>query len=168
MTDVYRTFIIPPDSTGTTWNYSTALGMSFHVVLMSGITWQGANNAWSTGNLLGTSATSNFMAVAGQTFDLFDCQFHSDPLATGLVPEWERPDVADSLITCRRYWQRWTGTVVETSGLSQSVTSPIPFRTDPVVTGGGAGFAVPQNTPEIFQFYQTARAYQTLILNARP
>lgn len=168
MTDVYRTFVIPPDAIGTTFSYGVALGLSFHVVLMSGTTWQAPNNAWANGNLLGTSTTSNFMAVAGQTFDLFDCQFHPDPFATGIVPEWERPDVGDSLITCRRYWQRWTNTVVETNGLAQSVTATIPFRTDPVISGGGAGFSAPQNTPEIFQFYQTARAYQTLILNARP
>jgi hypothetical protein len=149
-TDLERTFTLPGDTAGT-WLTDTGVGAYVRVCLAAGTTWQGAAD-WQAGNLLTTSGQTNFMATGSATFELFDCGFYVDTSGAGVFPPWEMPDAAEELRRCQRYfvYRRQTGSapdgriclgtgVVESGvGAYGVLPLPVPMRTAPTVTSGGA------------------------------
>jgi hypothetical protein len=104
-TDVVRTFVIPGDTTGT-WLTDTGLGIQLRVSLAAGTTFHTATaNSWQAGNVVTTSAQTNFMGTAGATFDLFDVGLYVDHLGTGVAPQFEVPAFDAELRACQRYWE---------------------------------------------------------------
>jgi hypothetical protein len=103
-TDTVQTFAVPGDTTGT-WLKDTGIGIQFSVNPMSGSTYTTAIPGWNAGIFLGATGLSNWMAVTGQPFELFDVGLYADPNATGVAPPWQTPDYASELAACKRYWE---------------------------------------------------------------
>ena len=163
-TDTEQVFVIPGDTTGT-WLTDTSTGFNLTICLASGSTFHGAAG-WQAGNLLTTSAQTNGVATNGNMFELFDVGLYLDPNATGVPPPWQMPDEAQELLTCKRYWSSYQ-MIVATSTTGYSFLFPAEKRIVPAVSGGGAGFTASIFSYGAVQLFQTARAGQTLIFNAR-
>ncbi len=102
-TDVLRTFIVPGDTTGA-WLDGINIGAELFVSLGVGATFQGVAG-WNAGNFISLAGTTNFMATAGNTLELFDVGLYVDHDATGIVPPWTLPVYDDDLRGCMRYYQ---------------------------------------------------------------
>ena len=161
-TDVTKSITLTLDTTGT-WAKDNTAGITLNFGLMCGSTYHGAANVWGATQIFGTANQFNFMGTNGNVFELFDVSLTEGPVA----PPFQVPDYASELALCKRYWQRYINLVVDTGAVSQSLIFSVEFRALPTVTGGGAGFTTPGLTVASTQFSQTARAYQTLSINAR-
>jgi hypothetical protein len=164
-------FAIPAITSGT-WPKTNAQGGDITITVLCGTTFQApANGAWQTGNYTGVAGHTNLVGTASQQMNIRRVALYADPNGTGLAPPFQVPKYEDEHRRCQRYWQKWFGTIVETNVASQSLVGPASMRTTATVSGGGAGFTVPVNnsgnTVATIQFYQTARAYADLTLNAR-
>jgi len=161
----YKSITIPGDVTGT-WANDNTTGAVLYWAFGNGTTTNApASNSWQTGWFIGPS--SNFFSAANNAVYL---------AGVVVVPGSEAPSAARSplimrpydqeLLICKRYWQSYF-VVVDTAGAWQSWPFAVPFRVNPIVTGGGAGFTVNNANPLTACFYQTSRNTQTLLLEAR-
>jgi len=109
----YKTVTIPGDTAGT-WERTTNAGLRLMFAAATGTNYQTTPGAWVAGNKFATSATSNlFNAVNASIY------------VAGVVvlPGIEAPSAARSpfimrpydqeLITCKRYYQKWTNVVID-------------------------------------------------------
>jgi len=67
---------------------------------------------------------------------------------------------------CLRYYQTLPGIVVNPAVTWVSITYVMPMRANPTVSGGGGGFTIDSASVYVGNFYQTARAAQTITLSA--
>jgi hypothetical protein len=158
------TLKVPGDTTGT-WPVDNTAGLQVLFGLAVGTNFQGVAG-WQAGAKYGLAGMSN-AAASVQNFFVRNIGLYLDPNATGVAPAWVTPDFASELIACKRYWQSFSGLVIDTSGVAVSTIFPVEFRTAPAYSGGGAGFIANQSITRSAQLYQTARNYQTLVMNAR-
>lgn len=157
---------VPPCTIGT-WSLSAVKSMSFNICVATGGNYQApVAGAWTAGNFLGVAGMSNGMATVGNRFELFDVGLYADPDNTGVPPPWVAPDYVLMLNECQRYWLQ-RAVVVESGAEAVSTTLPTGMRTQPTISGGGAGFSILLGYSDIPYFYQTTRASQTLTFNAR-
>jgi len=103
-TDLLRTLVIPGDAIGT-WLTDTGIGLTLGLCLAAGATFQ-SSAGWQGGNVLTTSAQTNFMGTAGATFELFDVGLYVDTLGLSVFPPWELPPVNEDLFQIQRYYER--------------------------------------------------------------
>jgi hypothetical protein len=163
----FNVVTIPGDTVGT-WNIDNTVGMIVTFALAVGTQFTApAPKTWYSANYTAAPGQVN---AAGATTDVFRI--------TGVVvlPGIEAPSAARSpfimrpydqeLLLCKRYFQK-VYVAVETVAAFQSWAFPVSFRSNPTVSGGGAGFFVSSPDTQIANFQQTARAYQTLLMDAR-
>lgn len=163
-----RTYTIPvPAPTFGAWNTDTSPVLELCITLACGTTFTAPGTGWRSGNFIAASGQSNFLAVSGRYFRLFEVALYSDPDATGIAPKYQLPDFATSLRECMRYWNYLPSWIVEANTLALTTWYQVTMRVAPAIAGGGSGFTVAVPTPWSAQFFQSARAYQNLILNAR-
>jgi hypothetical protein len=88
-----------------TWNKTNGIGLYVNWTLAVGSTFQTTAGSWvttGTGNYLGTSAQTNFMATNGNQFRLTGVQ-----LSLGSVlPQAEARQFGTELTLCQRYYQK--------------------------------------------------------------
>jgi hypothetical protein len=144
-TDLVRTVVIPGDTTGT-WLTDTGIGVFLQITLAAGTTLQTTAGSWQAGNFLTTSAQTNFMGTAGDTFELFDVGLYVDALAIGAAPSWELPAWDADLLACQRYYWRGLPAVAlnfsayaDNAIMSWPVMFPTTMRTEPVLTSSTSG-----------------------------
>jgi hypothetical protein len=147
-TDTTQTLIIPGDVTGT-WTTDNTIGFNLAIVVAAGSTGNGALG-WQAGSFYSTSAVSNGMATASNTFDLFDVGLYLDPSGSGIPPAWEMPDEAAELIACKRYYQQWGEIAytmiaviqcMSTTAAAGTLNLPVSMRIPPTSNSSG-NFAV--------------------------
>jgi hypothetical protein len=166
-TDTVQTLIIPGATIGT-WSTDTAVGFQLSWTIACGTTATSSTLGWQAAtSIFAHSSQTNGVATNGNTFELFDVGLYLDPDATGKAPAWVTPDYGAELHACLRYFQTLTQQVVDTAGPAQTTMFRETMRTNPAISGGGAGFTNPVLTPYSGLFSQTGRAFQTLLLNAR-
>lgn len=136
-TDTEYVLAIPGDVTGT-WTTDAACSIKLFFTIAAGTTYHGVAG-WQAGNKLGTASTSNGLATAGNTFELFDVGLHLDPLGTGVAPPFQVPDYGDDLLACKRYWQQTTAYYAANISISLtyyvSYKYTMPTRTTPTLSG---------------------------------
>jgi hypothetical protein len=107
-------------------------------------------------NVTGTAGANDYFEITG-------VQLEAGSVATPF--KTYAGTIQGELAACQRYYQS-VRTVV---GPGASWT-PIPFtvtmRVNPTAAGGGAGFANDDPEPNVGNFYQNSRAYQTITLDA--
>jgi hypothetical protein len=115
------------------------------------------------------SAGTNFDSVTGSlgiqsgTFDFWGVQVEAGSVATAF--QTATGTIQGELAACQRYYQS-VRTVVGPAASWTPVPFTVTMRVNPTAAGGGAGFANDDPEPNVGNFYQTARAYQTLTLDA--
>ena len=162
----YKTVTIPADVTGT-WTTDATFSSNVYFVFGAGSGYQGPPNVWSTSPHLGHTGVTNFFATSNNEIYI---------AAVSIVPGNIGPSAAQSrlmlrtydqdLALCMRYYVRLDNYVIDTGTYCQPTIYPVPMRITPTVSGGGAGFALTSN-PISALMYQTTRAYQNIVLNAR-
>jgi len=162
---VRKTVTIPFGAINTgTWRIDTGASATLHFAFHCGSTYTG---------VAGFQA-GNFIAGPGQALGLSTVNscwitnvgLYADPDRTGVAPKWVMPDYAQDLEACMRYWQSHMA-VVDTPSASQVMSYPVSLRAPPAVSGGNAGFTIPSNGIHRLWCYQTGRASNQLIMNAR-
>jgi hypothetical protein len=164
----YNVVTIPGDTAGT-WAIDNTIGLVIDFPMACGTTYQVPTaNVWTAGNLFAAPGQINGVAATSDIFRIG---------GVVVLPGIEAPSAAraplimrpydQELLTCKRYWQKLEGVIVDTSTVSQTTIFQTAMRANPTVAGGGAGFVVGSLFTGSAQFYQTARAYQTLSLDAR-
>lgn len=142
---------IPPDTTGT-WNTTNGIGAYVSLCFGVGSTYTGTASAWQSANVLGTAATTNFFATAGNQVAI-----------TGVVvlPGTQAPSAAGSpfcmrsfdteLLLCQRYYSvaygsgRFTATAISQSG-ETPLNYPVQMRATPTITLGTPGLVLNQTS----------------------
>ena len=97
------------------------------------------------------------------TIDFWGVQVEAGSIATPF--QTATGTIQGELAAAQRYYQS-VRTVVGTAAAWTPVPFTVTMRVDPTVAGGGAGFANDDPEPNVGNFYQTSRAYQTLTLSA--
>ena len=164
----YNTITIPGDTVGT-WARDNTTGMQIVFGLGSGTANTAPSaNTWSTGSYSAAPGQINGVAATSDSFRI-----------TGVVvlPGIEAPSAARSplimrpydqeLITCKRYYQKFPGIVVDINTVCQSFPYPVEFRAQPALSGGGAGFNTASASTTSVIWYQTTRSYQNMTADAR-
>jgi hypothetical protein len=155
-----------PGCTDGTWYTDNRMAFELDFTIMAGSNFRTAPNVWAAGSFFGATGAINGAGV--------DFRF----AITGLIvlPGIELPTSAQAplvmrpydqeLLTCQRYWQK-INAIVDTSAGFQALSLVPSMRAIPTITGGGAGFTSFNNSPVALNHYQTTRAQQTLIMDAR-
>jgi hypothetical protein len=110
------------------------------------------------------NARLSSLGIQSNTFDIWGVQVEAGDFATPFQTASGGSPQAE-LAMCQRYYQS-VRTVVGTAAAWTPVPFTVTMRVDPTVAGGGAGFANDDPEPNVGNFYQTLRAYQTLTLSA--
>jgi hypothetical protein len=126
------TISIPGEITGS-WVTGNSLGVIAGVFTAVGSSYIGTDGVWQAGDLRAAAGITNNVGTVGNTFELSDIGLYPDPDATGIAPPWIAPEFQNDLLESRRFYNILYTIVIETSGLSQSITFP-DMRTVPVVT----------------------------------
>jgi hypothetical protein len=126
-TDTEQVIVVPGDTTGT-WANDAASGITLTITMAVGSNFHGTVG-WQSGNLIGTSATSNGIAATNNTFELFDVGLYLDTDNVGVPPKWELPAYDDELKRCMRYFQ-WVpiNAYWQAANASEGAGYPILFR----------------------------------------
>ena len=103
----YKTVTIPGDVTGT-WNKTNGVGATIIFCFGAGSSLKGPADTWSTSNLMGTTATTNFCGTIGNQIYL---------TGVTVIPGTQAPTAAQSpnimrpygqeLVTCQRYYETY-------------------------------------------------------------
>jgi hypothetical protein len=119
----------------------------------------------STVKQIGLAFVSTPVGTAGadDSFFITGIQVEAGSIATPF--QTATGTIQGELAAAQRYYQS-VRTVVGTAAAWTPVPFTVTMRVDPTVAGGGAGFANDDPEPNVGNFYQTARAYQTLTLSA--
>jgi hypothetical protein len=105
-TDTVKSVTISLDQSGT-WAIDNTIGMQINWTLMAGTTYQQSAGFWNAWNALGTINQFNFMATAGNVFELFDVSLTEGTVA----PPFQVPDYASELALCQRYYEKQASAV---------------------------------------------------------
>jgi hypothetical protein len=100
-TDVVKSVTIPGDVAGT-WAIDNTIGLELLFTLMCGTTYQTAAGTWTAGSFVCSPNQSNFAAINGNVFELFDVGFYQG----SVVPPFIVPDFASELQLCQRYFEK--------------------------------------------------------------
>jgi hypothetical protein len=140
--------IVPGDVTGT-WLKDSGVGINIQWQLGTGSNYTGVPG-WQAGNKNNLPGSTNALATANQGLAITNVGLYLDPLATGIAPSFEYPNVSEELARCQRYWEPisfyWLGNVVATANYGGSFNY-VQKRTTPTVAivssgnqgGGGCG-----------------------------
>lgn len=134
-TDTEQVIVIPADVAGT-WPVDNTASMQFVVNVGCGATYvNAAINSWIAGNWLGAAGGSNGIAVAGATFELFDCGIYEDVSGIGTPPRWQYPDINEQLLLCQRYYIKdqyfiWCGIGIAAFAYYGITQLPVDLRTN--------------------------------------
>ena len=97
---------------------------------------------WLAGNYAGhNTMTNNFTTTVGKVFEFFDFGLYPDPLATGVAPEFQVPNIEDVQQDCLRYWAKakgFRGVVVTATQGRVATGFPVPMRVGPAIALVGA------------------------------
>lgn len=146
--DIEVVVVIPGDVAGT-WAKDNTMGMQFVVNVACGGTYANATiDTWIAGNWLGAAGGSNGLAVAGNTFELFDAGLYEDVSGMGTPPRWQYPDITEALLLCQRYFYEstliWSGSPGNGLVYYQVLPFPVDMRIlAPTISGvnlGALGF----------------------------
>ena len=106
-TDVVKKIALLGDTTGT-WTSDNTAGIMITWEVMAGATFQTATpGVWQGGNQVATANQFNLMGTAGNVFELFDVGLYQG----NTPPPFVVPDYATEMLTCKRYFQNFNGTV---------------------------------------------------------
>jgi hypothetical protein len=104
-TDVVKSVTVPGDVTGT-WASDNTVGLYVIWGLMAGTNVQQVAGSWmaaGASGIIGSPNQFNLMGTVGNVFELFDVGLYEGTVA----PAFVAPDFAETLQTCKRYWQRF-------------------------------------------------------------
>ncbi len=93
---------IPGDTTGTWLNNTNGIGLEVGICFSAGSTFQGTNAAWTAGNFLGTSATTNLMATTAATVQITGVQTEVGPAVTAFEPR----AIDREIVLCQRFYEK--------------------------------------------------------------
>ena len=137
----YKTITIPGVTTGT-WLTTNGLGALLEWSLGSQTAKETTAGSWQSGNYVGTSNQTDWIATSGATFYLTGVQLEVGSAAT----PFEHRSYADELARCQRYYQLFdsvAGEAYPTGGVGAWAFSGINFiqamRDVPTVTLGTVG-----------------------------
>ena len=137
-TDVEIVQIIPGDTTGVWPPGAVRHSLWYWSIMNVNSTSSGNINKWVAGNFLAASGNqSNGLGAVG-TFEFFDVGIYPDPYRTGLLPDFEIPDISEEFVRMARYTQKCfslkgivtAATVCERMGS----TLQVPMRTIPALS----------------------------------
>jgi hypothetical protein len=153
----YKTVTLPTVATGT-WEVTNSIGIILDFTLGSNSGRETTAGAWQSGNFIGTSNQTEWIATSGATFYITGVQLEPGTVAT----PFERRSYGQELALCQRYYEtnmplgtvpsNGAGTedraafVAYSSGTGGvQVSLAVPKRATPTVTpfGGNNSFASP-------------------------
>ena len=102
--DLEFAFVVPGDTQGT-WLKDTGIGLFMAFTLAAGSLYWGAQG-WQAGNRIITGGSINLLQSTDHWIELFDVGIYADDYKTGVPPQWEPPDYAQTLWECQRYYER--------------------------------------------------------------
>jgi hypothetical protein len=145
------TIVVPGPTVGT-WATGAVAGVILMFTVKAGSTYlAAADGVWSAGLFLASPGVSNWLSIAGQTFDVANVGLYLDPLSTGVPAPWVAPDEAQELLACQRYYFNGGLFQMETAGYATGALRgtffyPATMRTNAAITGtftyanGSGGF----------------------------
>jgi len=122
---------------GTTWDYSTGVGLDIMWTLSLGSTHQGTAGSWLTGNYVGSGNQVNWAATSGNVFRLSRVQFELGTLAS----RFEYVSYSETISRARRYYENMyvnNNIYSGSSSLSSSQAWNIQKRANPTITFTGS------------------------------
>lgn len=134
----YKTVTIPGDTSGT-WETTTNVGMSLAFAVASGTTLATTAGAWTAGNFIAATGTTNGVAAATDVFRITGVSVfpgNDAPIATR-HPLIIRPFDTEQMLCMRYYDERslyWESPVTTAQDYTQSVRLPVPPRVTPTVS----------------------------------
>lgn len=93
---------IDPSPSAGTWDYTTGVGLTVRLTIMSGSTFQTTQNVWQTGNFLATANQSNGLDSTANNFWLCQPKLEPGDRATIFVPE----SYSENWLRCQRYFHK--------------------------------------------------------------
>jgi hypothetical protein len=103
--DVVKKIIFQLDTGGANWVKDNRGSLRINWQLACGTTFRNITNTWINGNFIASSNISNFMAITGNTFELFDVGMYEGTIA----PEYKIPDFNRTVHICKRYFESGRG-----------------------------------------------------------
>jgi hypothetical protein len=170
----FKTVTIPGDTTGT-WAKDKTAGITIAFTAMSGTTLATAPGAWTAGNFVAATGTTNSMVTTSDWFGL---------AGVVVLPGIEAPSAARSplimrpydqeLMTCKRYWS-FGALLVNGYGVTNygvQVDFPTAMRASPLMSGvnnGGTNVGAALNyqsvTPQGVEIYHSVTALGAVFIN---
>jgi len=99
----YKTITITNGLTSlATWLKTNGQGLIVSWALAVGSASQTTAGTWAVGNFFATSAQTNWMATASNTFRITGVQLYEG----SILPQWESRLIAEELDLCQRYYQK--------------------------------------------------------------
>lgn len=163
VTDTWEkaTITIPVDTTGT-WLYDTGIGVRVRFSLAAGTNFQTTANTWQSGNVQATANQVNALDNVANNFKIALVQLEAGSVAT----PFETRSVGQELSLCNRYYDARNWNVVTVALGYSTLTTAVPMRAVPTITGGGAGFVVSITGIATNIVSQTTEGAQPLVFNA--
>jgi hypothetical protein len=106
-TEIVIPIPVPPSGT---WSVDNTIGMRLEFPFGMGPNYQGVLG-WQSGNLFFAPGTVNGASGPG-AIHLADVGLYVDTDNTGVPPKYEVPDEAAVLLSCQRYWKRFSSFIV--------------------------------------------------------
>ena len=130
----YKTITVPGDTSGT-WNTDNTTGIIVRFGLMAGTVWQQNAGFWGAGNVVGSSAQTNWIGTSGATFYITGTQLEKGSTAT----PFEFRSIGTELGLCQRYYQTISdlligGNVNGAGTYYSDMVFPVPMRTSASMT----------------------------------
>lgn len=151
------------DQTGA-WASNSLAGPVVNINLGSGADFLGTEGVWQAGNKVGVTGALSLIDTVDNYLHLTGVELRFGAWPAGAP--CESLSRAEDLNRCRRFYNKQDLVV----GQGVSITGysfPVSMRTDPTITGGGAGFAVVNVTQDSLYMGQTASALETIVMDAR-
>jgi len=121
-----KSVTIAGDTSGT-WLTTNGVGIRLRFALGAGSNFLQTANAWSTGNVVGATGTTQWISTSGATFYITGVQLEKGSTATS----FDYRSIGTELFLCMRYYQSVCVTSADTAGSA----SGIPMRLTAVNNG---------------------------------